>query len=997
MWRNSFDDDSESEDEVIDIVYRQDTAKDLLAQLGGQEHDNQDEEPLSPALIQPSTQKEETPLSDSRSQSQPLFSSISSSAPRSIKLSTLQQNPSSITIEDHENSAHSIILDVESSDSEPEQPDIIDDQDDDFDEFFVEQNQKRKKPILSQSQPISSKNQLSSNEDIEDFSDEDEEEYFTFNHSRFDKPKPTLSIQNTISEINSQPPPKHNKSPFQSPKQKKQKVNSSSVFSTTPKKVTPSQFSSNYLIQSRLAEVQKITSKPSISKSTSPFINHHIHHETIDVDEIEDDVADFDDDQMKVDPQEKLAPTTNVNQNWLSNYRQNSTTLAPHNTHRSDQGATPNRHDLVKNIRAPSGTLQSRYKFAVANITNDFTFLQHGINNVKSTQNINTEHITVKIILEREEGHLLFTVCRMDDDSFVDVLFDQSTRTSLHLTVGRKYDIYKPWTEYQHDERRIITNTFFTLLNQEYKHDQLDVTDDLKQLKKIRVKTLLSESEKKKKGSKNTPKAQRKANAISSPSSNARKTLNFDSQQEEEEEERQHQNIRISNRVQQTCVTFNESMYESSFNQVCKFDACVYYIWSFESLLSHVSKTDLGVALKSKNTLLVRIKDRLAVIELPVGEFTYWKDVITNGIGRSFTFEWMKFMGTRFVKQKSGLFHILKHFNHHDHQIEMSQIDLFTCTIDVMLHPLDQIPSVSIPPLTSSQDRRRVSGTVLLMRDLRDTFSPHAFVVYLSNPDCPVDPIHTLFVKRSPHQCTDYIVALSVCVGHNISVDVSVRQSDQLLIVDQWSCLMFEPPTVTTVTCIDDMSALDRRKRLENLFDKVPTLLDMTTVSDGDSQSVVVCHEEFQLYGLGNVDGYLTSIDKDKAPKPFVMCCAHCSAPIEADRKMCRYCLSDKPQHTLLLNIHARMTDRIHLRVDHGAVERIFKPKQIKPMKKPTGSETFEQAEKVLIKDQKSKFLVFCYGVEVVDGVKHVYLEGAVPNKTNGRLKYVFEPLWSLM
>lgn len=50
-----------------------------------------------------------------------------------------------------------------------------------------------------------------------------------------------------------------------------------------------------------------------------------------------------------------------------------------------------------------------------------------------------------------------------------------------------------------------------------------------------------------------------------------------------------------------------------------------------------------------------------------------------------------------------------------------------------------------------------------------------------------------------------------------------------------------------------------------------------------------------------------------------------------------------------------------------------------------------------LLSKDKIKFLCFCYGVEIRDGIKHVYLDAVGVDRKSGKLRNIYNPAWNMI
>jgi hypothetical protein len=232
---------------------------------------------------------------------------------------------------------------------------------------------------------------------------------------------------------------------------------------------------------------------------------------------------------------------------------------------------------------------------------------------------------------------------------------------------------------------------------------------------------------------------------------------------------------------------------------------------------------------------------------------------------------------------------------------------------------------------------------------------------------------------------------LTLCFGKRVEMEVGS------IMLDEW----------TSVTVLDEMAEdeiedeVAHRKHIEKIFSQIPTklIMDRTSVDiEGDvSMENFITKEEFQLYDIGLVEGSMTDIViPDTNPKPYISTCSECNAPSKNSAEgHCRYC-GRAYRNRFSLSMNALMTDRIHLRVDHGTVEKIFRRNNERAMIL-VGNETYAEAKRVLLRKEKSQFLCFCYGVEEVEGIKHVYLDAVGVDRRTGKLRHTYDVQWHMM
>lgn len=69
----------------------------------------------------------------------------------------------------------------------------------------------------------------------------------------------------------------------------------------------------------------------------------------------------------------------------------------------------------------------------------------------------------------------------------------------------------------------------------------------------------------------------------------------------------------------------------------------------------------------------------------------------------------------------------------------------------------------------------------MLLRDLRDTFSPHVFVIYLQNAE---NQVQRFFITRGTKHTRDLVMVFTICFGKKVVMDVSGELLDEWTKVD---------------------------------------------------------------------------------------------------------------------------------------------------------------------------------------------------------------------
>jgi hypothetical protein len=551
----------------------------------------------------------------------------------------------------------------------------------------------------------------------------------------------------------------------------------------------------------------------------------------------------------------------------------------------------------------------------------------------------------------------------------------------------------------------------------EIQDEQLNanVSAELKQFESLFNKPLQSEQAtptRRRRGNvTDTPAAQRRANVITSPGRTTRR-LRFDDNSENSVASALEQPAPANNAIPQINIKMTSKSFNADFlhNEIVSVRATVLHQWVIEKLLTDLHKGSYHTFCKTRNTILARTSEGLCLIDIPFKEFTYWSPLFEHGAGRQFEFSFLKYCGKRIVREGDNFYSVLQSLEANGH--EFYEVDIFRChgnearcqvvhndaLVDLTDASLQQIPVTEtiaeLPTVSKIDDdakqRVRIAGRVVLLRDLRESLSPHAFVVYIQTEDA----VQQLFITRNTKHVRDLVMSFTLCFGKQISVETAST------ILDEWTNISL----LETMDEDDDaQDEITHRKHIESIFDSLETKLEMELESVGSGEEMVmkptIVKEDFKLYDIGLVEGYMTDviIPNVEDPKPYIRTCSECNAPVanNVTQNFCRHCgRTNNTRFSLSLN--ALMTERIHLRVDHGTVERIFRRHDDRAMI-ISGSERHDQAKKVLVRKDKSKFLCFCYGVDEKEGVKHVYLEAVGVDRRSGKLRNLYDPQWHVM